>query len=231
MGHVGIDWELLETVDEATRAREIVGLDTLFELLFQTALEDSYREITVEFFSSFKYAMHPNDHVEDPDHVVHEITFHLAGQEFGMRLRDFAVHSGLYTQAELDTNVYTYGGSIWESSQKATAIRDPRYRYLHRIIGSSFVPQFHNRDKVNMGVLFFLYCLLRPQRCAFAACLAEYFAAAYHWQERGRLYGGSYFTAITRFLWIVPESDPLLSLAIPSTRLGRASVSSMRLTH
>ncbi|MFS7958173.1 hypothetical protein Hanom_Chr07g00675081 [Helianthus anomalus] len=37
-GHVGIDWDLLETVTEA--AREIVGLDTPFAHLFQITTED-----------------------------------------------------------------------------------------------------------------------------------------------------------------------------------------------
>ncbi|MFS7900076.1 hypothetical protein Hanom_Chr04g00330381 [Helianthus anomalus] len=64
-----------------------------------------------------------------------------------------------------------------------------------------------------------------------AECLSEYYAAAYHRQERDRLFGGSYDTAIARFLGIVPESDPQLSPAIPSTRLGRALVWSMRLMH
>ncbi|MFS7964341.1 hypothetical protein Hanom_Chr08g00749111 [Helianthus anomalus] len=50
---------------------------------------------------------HPDDYVEDSDHLVHEITFRLASQEFGISLRDFVVHSGLYTQAELDTDIYT----------------------------------------------------------------------------------------------------------------------------
>ncbi|MFS7926676.1 hypothetical protein Hanom_Chr04g00299881 [Helianthus anomalus] len=116
-------------MEEAARAREIIGLDTPFTRLFHTALEDSYREIT--------------DYVEDPDHVVHEITFRLAGQEFGMSPRDFAIHSGLYTEAELETDVYTQGIkalnmqtliSFWmaiarvpfgKSSQKATDTRDP----------------------------------------------------------------------------------------------------------
>ncbi|MFS7977689.1 hypothetical protein Hanom_Chr10g00906991 [Helianthus anomalus] len=95
------------TLDEVVRAREIIGLDTPLARLFQTALEDSYCEIMIEFLSSFIYASHPKDYVEDPDHVVHEITFRLADQEFGMSLRDFVVRSGLYTEAKLDTDVYT----------------------------------------------------------------------------------------------------------------------------
>ncbi|MFS7936293.1 hypothetical protein Hanom_Chr05g00413861 [Helianthus anomalus] len=118
-----------------------------------------------------------------------------------------------------------------KSLQKASAIRDPLYRYLHHIIGSLIVPWYHSRDKVNMGDIFFLYSLLRPHPCALVAGLAEYFATAYRRQEHDRLFGGSYVTAIVRSLGIVPESDPLLSPAIPSTRLCRALISSIRLTH
>ncbi|MFS7992779.1 hypothetical protein Hanom_Chr12g01086341 [Helianthus anomalus] len=78
-GHVGIDWELLRSMDESARAREIVGLETLFARLFQIATEESYREITVEFLSPFIYASHLEDYVEDLDHPMHEITFRLAG--------------------------------------------------------------------------------------------------------------------------------------------------------
>ncbi|MFS7964118.1 hypothetical protein Hanom_Chr08g00746421 [Helianthus anomalus] len=94
---------------EAVMVRDIIRLDSRFLRLFQTALEDSYRELTVEFISTFIYQPHPADYVEDPDHVVHEITFRLAGQEFGMSLRQFAVHSGLYTAVELDTDIYMQG--------------------------------------------------------------------------------------------------------------------------
>ncbi|KAF5798759.1 hypothetical protein HanRHA438_Chr07g0307001 [Helianthus annuus] len=177
-GHVGSDWDLLETITGAARAREIVGLNIPFARLFQIAIEDSYCEITLEFLTSFIYEPHPDDYVEDPDHPTHEITFCLVGQEFQTSLRDFAVHSGLYTLAELDTNIYIQGVraldrhyliTFWmpiarvpfgKSSQKATAIKNPLYRYLHCIIGSSIVPRFHNRDKVNLGdlLLYTAYC-------------------------------------------------------------------------
>ncbi|MFS7964117.1 hypothetical protein Hanom_Chr08g00746411 [Helianthus anomalus] len=81
-----------------------------------------------------------------------------------------------------------------------------------------------------MGDLFFLYCLLRPRTCALTESLALYFATAYHRQECGMLFGGSYVTAIARSLGLVPDSDPNLSDTIPLTTLGQASISSMRLT-
>ncbi|MFS7970793.1 hypothetical protein Hanom_Chr09g00825121 [Helianthus anomalus] len=90
-----------------------------------------------------------------------------------------------------------------KSLQKATAIRDPCTDTFTASLGHRFCP----------------------------SCLAEYFVEAYHRQQRRRLHGGSYVTTIARSLGILPESDPLLSPTIPSTTLGWASVSSMRLTH
>ncbi|MFS7934560.1 putative DNA-directed RNA polymerase [Helianthus anomalus] len=90
-GHVGIDWELLDTLGEVARARDIVGVDTPWSRLFELAMEDSYPELTIEFLSTFTYAPHPADYVEDPNFPVHEVTFRLAGQEFQMSVRQFAV--------------------------------------------------------------------------------------------------------------------------------------------
>ncbi|MFS7995899.1 hypothetical protein Hanom_Chr12g01123471 [Helianthus anomalus] len=80
-----------------------------------------------------------------------------------------------------------------------------------------------------MGDLFFLYRLLRPRTCALAESLAQYFATAYHRQERGMLFGGSYVTAIARSLGLVLEEDTNLSDPIPLTTLGWSLVSSMRM--
>ncbi|KAJ0575400.1 hypothetical protein HanIR_Chr05g0212311 [Helianthus annuus] len=246
--HVGIEWELLSTVGEVERAREIVGLDTPWSRLFELAMEDSCLELTVEFLSTFTYAPHPADYVENPAFPVHEVTFRLAGQEFEMSVREFAVHTGLYTEPELDTDMYTQAVtmmdrqtliSFWrvisrapfgKSWQKATTIRDPLHRYLHHVIASTIVPRGSSKEKVNLSDLFFLYCLLRRQPCDLAASLADYYSTAYHRQLRGQLHTGSFITAIARSLGIVPEHDPLLSDPVPSSRLGRASVCAMQIT-
>ncbi|KAF5774746.1 hypothetical protein HanXRQr2_Chr13g0604181 [Helianthus annuus] len=211
-------------------------------------MEDSYPELTVEFCSTFTYTPHPADYVEDPHFPVHEVTFRLAGQQFDMSVREFAVHTGLYTEPELDTDLYTQAVtmmdrqtliSFWrvisrapfgKSWQKATTIKDPLYRYLHHVIASTIVPRGSSKENVNLSDLFFLYCLLRRQPCDLAASLAEYFSTAYHRQLRGFLHTGSFITAIARSLGIVPEHDPLLSDPVPSSRLGRASVAAMQIT-
>ena len=79
-GHAHIDWPFLESVGEAARARDIIGIETPWSRLFQIAAEDSFRELTVEFISSFFLRDRPEGYVEDPEHPFHEIYFRLAGQ-------------------------------------------------------------------------------------------------------------------------------------------------------
>ncbi|MFS7975796.1 hypothetical protein Hanom_Chr10g00884901 [Helianthus anomalus] len=66
-------------------------------------MEDSYPELTYEFCSTFTYAPHPADYVEDPLFPVPEVTFRLAGQQFEMSVREFAVHTGCYDVGQADS--------------------------------------------------------------------------------------------------------------------------------
>ncbi|KAK1407262.1 hypothetical protein QVD17_38876 [Tagetes erecta] len=52
-GHIAIDWTFLDEIAETNRAREIIGIDTPWARLFEAAANVSYRELTVEFLSSF----------------------------------------------------------------------------------------------------------------------------------------------------------------------------------
>ena len=64
-GHAHIDWQFLESVDEAARVRDIIGIDMPWSRMFQITAEDSFRELTVEFISSFFYRARPEGYVED----------------------------------------------------------------------------------------------------------------------------------------------------------------------
>ncbi|KAK1410094.1 hypothetical protein QVD17_36627 [Tagetes erecta] len=207
----------------------------------------SYRELTVEFLSSFVFNRPPHDYVEDPAQPFREITFRLCGVYRSMTLREFAVRSGLYMEEELDTPLYTEGirtlpretlVSFWEviasthfgvCNAKAASIIDPLHRYLGRIIASSISARGCGKDKVNMSDLFFMYCLFLRRPCALATCLAEYFESAYNRQARGQLYGGAYITVIARSFGISPDQDARISPSIKATKLGKTSLHSMRL--
>ncbi|KAJ0821388.1 hypothetical protein HanPSC8_Chr16g0719611 [Helianthus annuus] len=152
----------------------------------------------------------------------------MAGQARSVSLAEFAVHSGLYTEAEIATDLYTTGLimvdkptllGFWaqiadirhwdhrQSKERVTLIKDPLFRYLHKMISTSITARNKSREWCTSGDLFFLYCLLYKRPCALAYGLAQYFASAHHRHERGLLYGGVYVTRIALSLGYHPEND------------------------
>lgn len=250
-GHPAIDWEILATLGEEQRARGIIGFDTPWDRLFTGAYQPTLRAISVEFMSSFTFTPRPDDMPEeddDPEDPFFEVSFRLRGQWHRMSLRRFAVVSGLYTEEETFTPLYTEGiteltpgqclgfwsvisaGPFPWPTGKASAITDPLYRYLHRLIATSIAPRKESRDRVTTTDLFYLYCLLTGRPCALATCLAQFYGSAYHRQEWGLLYGGSYITSIARHLTDgAVDDDPLCGPIIEPTRLGRSTLFGMHI--
>ncbi|KAL8209300.1 hypothetical protein R6Q57_006032 [Mikania cordata] len=80
-----------------------------------------------------------------------EISFRLCGESYDMSLREFAIVTGLYSEAETDMPIYTtaistadhavisawwprIGDEQFVRSSRVTRIRHPLIRYLHRRI-------------------------------------------------------------------------------------------------
>ena len=100
---------------------------------------------------------------------------------------------------------------------------------MHRCIATSIAPRTKSREWCTSQDLFFLYCLLYRRPCALARSLAQFFASAFHRQERGLIYGGTYITIIARSLGYNPEQDALLSDPIEPSRLDRKTLQGMRM--
>ncbi|MFS7928159.1 hypothetical protein Hanom_Chr04g00317561 [Helianthus anomalus] len=153
---------------------------------------------------------------------------------------EFGVHSGLYLQEYIATDVYTQGlvvvdrttllgfgqvvvwADTWEHDNakgRISHVNDPLYRYLHRTLSSSITARGHNREWCTSVDVFFFYCLLYRRPCALAHGVAPYFASAHHRQERGFLYGGAYVTIIACSLGHLLEADPKLLPPRASTRM------------
>ncbi|KAK1428446.1 hypothetical protein QVD17_17280 [Tagetes erecta] len=94
-GHIAIDWTFLDEIAETNRARDIIGIDTPWARLFEAATNNSFRELTVEFLSSFVYERRPLGFVENPNQPFNDISFRLAGVQRTMTLREFAVRRGM----------------------------------------------------------------------------------------------------------------------------------------
>ncbi|KAD4888296.1 hypothetical protein E3N88_20369 [Mikania micrantha] len=95
-----IDWGLLADAGEAVRARAILGEDTSWTRLFDLADLLTYRLITVEFLSTFRYIAHQPAVREEEDEELPDIEFSLGGQHHAMSIERFAVQLGLYYESE-----------------------------------------------------------------------------------------------------------------------------------
>ncbi|KAI3803422.1 hypothetical protein L1987_31573 [Smallanthus sonchifolius] len=84
-----VDWALLEEVQEAERARAIIGQDTPWSRLFGLSFAETYRELVVEFLSTFIYSetrLQPLPG-EAPDIDPDRISFSIFGVVYRQTLR------------------------------------------------------------------------------------------------------------------------------------------------
>ncbi|KAD0364776.1 hypothetical protein E3N88_44380 [Mikania micrantha] len=133
----------------------IIGKDTPWSRLFDMTYAPQYRLLTVEFLSTFVFRPQAPDFQPEPGHPQPaEISFRLCGGSYALSLREFAIVTGLYTEAETDMPIYMtaihtvddavdsawwpqIGDDPFVRSARVTRIRDPLIRYLHRCIASS----------------------------------------------------------------------------------------------
>ncbi|KAI3703972.1 hypothetical protein L1987_74173 [Smallanthus sonchifolius] len=59
--HAAIDWLIREDLGEADKAQEIIGHNTPWDRLFESAFLPSFREPVVEFISFFTFSARPTD--------------------------------------------------------------------------------------------------------------------------------------------------------------------------
>ncbi|KAD5317339.1 hypothetical protein E3N88_17285 [Mikania micrantha] len=105
-----IDWGLLADAGEAARARAILGEDTPWTRLFDLADLPTYRLITVEVLSTFRYRAHQAAvQEEDDEELPPDIEFSLCGQHFEMSIERFAVHLGIYYEPETVRDDFAQG--------------------------------------------------------------------------------------------------------------------------
>ncbi|KAD5961508.1 hypothetical protein E3N88_12981 [Mikania micrantha] len=94
-----IDWDVLTEIGERERAERWIGEETLWRRLFELAFQPFYREVVVEFLSTFTFR--PGG--------VPEVVFSMLRQRHEMSLAEFAVITGLYWEPETVTPLYTAG--------------------------------------------------------------------------------------------------------------------------
>ncbi|XP_035838274.1 uncharacterized protein LOC118485879 [Helianthus annuus] len=109
--HFAVSWKTLRKLEVEDWVRGFVPVDSPWDRLFELSFTPTYREILVEFLSSFEFHPRRPNEVVDPAQPPPppEVSFRMAGQAREMSLAQFAVHSGLYTEAEIATDLYTKG--------------------------------------------------------------------------------------------------------------------------
>ncbi|KAL8262295.1 hypothetical protein R6Q59_026344 [Mikania micrantha] len=241
-----IDWGLLADAGEAVRVRAILGEDTPWTRLFDIADLPTYRLITVEFLSTFRYRAHQAAvREEDDEELPPNIEFSLCGQHFEMSIERFAVYLDIYYEPETVSDDFVQGltqgeeGVMWGwwsqisytpftgHRVRATMIRDPLIRYIHRCIVTTNSGRGQSQEWVTTTYLFYLHSLIAGRPCNLARCFALYYASFYHRQEHGTLWGGAFVTHIARSRGMVDMLEGLP--AIEPRKLDRRTVISMKL--
>ncbi|KAF5761333.1 hypothetical protein HanXRQr2_Chr16g0763881 [Helianthus annuus] len=199
--HAAIDWDAIDGIAETPRVCRFIPVDSPWHRLFDFAHTPTYRELLVEFLSSFTFhppgVPVPLPHPGAPPPP--EVSFRLACVMRSMTLAEFAVHCGLYMQGEIETEIYIAGLVVvakpilvgfwqviagenhWEhdkSKGRVSFVRDPLYRYLQHLLATSISARGYSREWCTTTDLFFLYCLLYRRPCALAHGLAQYYASA-----------------------------------------------------
>ncbi|KAK9064754.1 hypothetical protein SSX86_016136 [Deinandra increscens subsp. villosa] len=241
-----IDWTLLESTGERQRAEEYIGVDTPWSRLFTMDLP-AYRELTVEFYSTFRWRPHVDplpDQSDDDDVDPPEVRFSMFGYQHQMDLPEFAWRTGLYTEAEVQQPLFTESihtlpedelKNFWPAigdrqltgDSKASDIRDPLYRYFHRLIACGINGRKDSTDKCNFRDVFYLRCLLTHRYCNLARCLAAYSSSYYHRQFRGSLLGGPYVTRIAHSYAYILNLHQLRIPPVPPMPCGVPTVRGM----
>ncbi|KAL8211388.1 hypothetical protein R6Q57_005825 [Mikania cordata] len=223
-----IDWGVLGDCGEAERARAILGDDTPWTRFFDLAKLPTYRLLTMEFLSTFRYRAHQAAvRVEKDAELPPDIEFSLDGQLFEMYIERFAVHLGIYYEPETVSDDFAHGLTQEEDGVMrawwaqisdtpftchrvpATMIRDPLIRYIHRCIVTTISGRGQSQEWVTMTDLFYLHSLIAGRPCNLVRCFALYYASFYHRQERDTLWGGAFITHIAQTRGMVDMLDDL----------------------
>ncbi|KAL8208135.1 hypothetical protein R6Q57_007547 [Mikania cordata] len=148
-----IDWDVSRLLGEYQRAVTIIGVDTPWRRFFEGGFLSAYREITLEFFCMFRF-LHPQ--TSRPRQHPGQIQFRLCSELHRMTLLEFGVLLGLYTEEEIDTDLYRLArhedfddviaswwpqisDSPWLGKARVSTMCDPLHRYIHLALAFTLV--------------------------------------------------------------------------------------------
>lgn len=217
-----INWMQIKSIDPDNRLVSLLPPESPWRRFFDI-LEPSYDELVYEFWSTFHFWPHR-------DLVEPSIYFRLGGQHINCSLTEFAVWLGIYTEEEVKSPIFTHAltqcpsniqdywfmhstSGVWCKNNNSTTFRDPRYRYIHRVLANTIRGRTSNRHRVSSTDLYHLYSIFESRPCNIALSLALYFEH-YRTHHPKNLMGGAYITRLANSLGILGKPDtPTLSTA------------------
>lgn len=167
-----IDWDVLDLIGDQGRAVAMIGAEdsTPFRRMFDLGSRRSFRELTLEFLSTFTFTPPPRgaaaaaSGIDRTTHIA--VVFYLGGHLFEYTLAGWAVLTGFYTSEETEDPRF-YTDEIESETQplvafwpqlsdapvanilRSTSFRDPLMRYLQRAIAGMLLFNFCKVYKYN----------------------------------------------------------------------------------
>ena len=211
-----IDWELLGTLGERPWFEDI--LEPRWRGVL-AARGPQYTVLTMEFASTVRFTL--STHIE----------FALGRRLYRLSIEDFAVRLGLYTAEEVTQPIFTesirgitsepiprgvtgaqlgefwltIGDGVFHPSCRASQIRDPRIRFLHRIIVCTLGARYMGLEKVTQFDLFILYCLIGRRPANLAMILISSLVRVQGRGRGSRLVMGTYIGQLAESLGIFED--------------------------
>ncbi|KAD6794855.1 hypothetical protein E3N88_05751 [Mikania micrantha] len=201
----------------------------------------AYREIVLEFLSTFEFHPPQAGGMEALDQLP-AVSFTLCGQDVQMSLTQWGIATGFYTRDEVTTPLFVdaaieedaavlvdwwpvIGDEPFVNKARASSIRDPLHRYLHRCIACTITGRRLSQEWVTQKDLFFMYCLITGRSCNLAWLLADYFAGFISRKATGAITCGSFITRIARRIGrFSADIRDSMTVTYASTLLGRNTV-------
>ncbi|KAL8251324.1 hypothetical protein R6Q59_035017 [Mikania micrantha] len=175
----------------------------------------------MEFFASYTFSF--------PSHNIYQkrsgLTFRLGGRWRRISVAQFATQMGLYTEGELDMDVFdglhdfedevekaTFWAEVAEGVYDprrvmATKLHDPLHRLIHRILVGTILQRGDSLGNVPTRDLFYLYYLIRGIHCNIAHCLAYFLTTSSGKQVSSHICGGAYITQLADSYRLLTEEN------------------------
>ncbi|KAM0058829.1 hypothetical protein Hdeb2414_s0005g00174721 [Helianthus debilis subsp. tardiflorus] len=114
-------------------------------------------------------------------------------------------------------------GAYDPSHTKASRLRDPLLRIVHRCLVYSISGRGNGDTVVNLRELFYMYCLVQPQACNLAHSIAWYFLTSPGRDATSWICGGHLVTVIAKFYGLLSQKHLGGLTAVAETKVIKLS--------